>query len=292
VVINPRKVNVTYASSPSGLNLLVDSQPHLTPYTFDSLVGFHHTVSAPSPQSLYTFSSWSDGGAQTHETIVPSVDQTYTATFASSPNTGLVAAYGFEEGTGTAVADSSGKGNNGTITAATWSTAGKHGKALSFNGTSAQVSVPDANSLDLTTGMTLEAWVNPTALGIWRTVIFKERTGGMLYSLYANDGANKPVGQVFLANGEQNAAGTGPLPLNTWTHLAATYDGSAVRLYVNGNLVRTFAVSGSLANTSSPLRIGGNSIWGERFAGLIDDVRVYNRPLGASEIQSDMAAGV
>ena len=49
----------------------------------------------------------------------------------------LVAAYGFDEGTGTTVYDSSGNGNNGTISNATWSTAGKYGDALSFNGTSA-----------------------------------------------------------------------------------------------------------------------------------------------------------
>src|SRR5258708_26843023 len=82
---------------------------------------------------------------------------------ASAQTPGLVAAYAFNDGSGTTVADMSGNNNNGTISAATWTTAGRFGNALVFNGTSARVTVPDAASLQLTTGMTLEAWVFPTA---------------------------------------------------------------------------------------------------------------------------------
>jgi hypothetical protein len=97
--------------------------------------------------------------------------------FASAPPsesaTGLVAAYGFDEGSGTTVTDASGNGNNGTITAATWATAGKYGKALSFNGSNALVTIPDAASLHLSTGMTLEAWVNPSTVNAnYRDVIY------------------------------------------------------------------------------------------------------------------------
>ena len=75
--------------------------------------------------------------------------------------TGLVAAYGFDEGTGTTVTDASGNGNTGTTSNATWAATGKFGKALQFNGTSARVNVPNAASLQLSTGMTLEAWSTP-----------------------------------------------------------------------------------------------------------------------------------
>ena len=86
----------------------------------------------------------------------------------------LVGAYGFDEGVGTTTADQSGTGNNASVGTAAWTTAGKYGNALSFNGTSASVRVADANSLDLTTGLTLEAWVKPnTAVG-WQTVAMKE----------------------------------------------------------------------------------------------------------------------
>src|SRR5206468_9878662 len=87
----------------------------------------------------------------------------------ASAQTGLVAAYGFEEASGTGVADSSGRGNNGSISGATWTTSGRYGQALSFNGTNAYVEIPDSSSLDLTTGMTLEAWVYPTVqLSNWK----------------------------------------------------------------------------------------------------------------------------
>jgi hypothetical protein len=82
------------------------------------------------------------------------------------------------------------------------------------------------------------------------------------------------------------------LTLNAWAHLAATYDGSSLRLYVNGTLVRTLALPGQLAVTAGPLRIGGNSpsipFGGQFFKGSIDEIRIYNRPLSAADIQADM----
>src|ERR1700721_1636408 len=79
-------------------------------------------------------------------------------------STGLVASYSFNEGVGTTVTDSSGNGNNGTISGAAWTTAGKYGSALSFNGTSSRVVINDSASLHLSSGMTLEAWVSPTTV--------------------------------------------------------------------------------------------------------------------------------
>ena len=69
----------------------------------------------------------------------------------------------------------SGNGNSGQMTNATRTASGRHGRALSFNGATSIVSVADAASLDLTTGMTLSAWVRPTQLSGWRTVMMKER---------------------------------------------------------------------------------------------------------------------
>jgi hypothetical protein len=63
----------------------------------------------------------------------------------------LVAAYAFNEGSGTIVTDASGNGNNGTINGATWTTSGKYGNALSFNGSNARVTINNAPSLQLTT---------------------------------------------------------------------------------------------------------------------------------------------
>src|SRR6185295_17567577 len=94
--------------------------------------------------------------------------------------------------------DATGKGHTGTLTNATRTTTGKTGRALSFNGTSASVSIPDANDLDLTTGMTLEVWVNPTNNSGWRTAILKERPGDLAYALYAG-GATTPLATLTTA---------------------------------------------------------------------------------------------
>jgi hypothetical protein len=82
------------------------------------------------------------------------------------------------------------------------------------------------------------------------------------------------------------------LKANVWTHLAGTYDGSMLRFYINGVHVANRAQTGPIATSSGPLRIGGNSIWGEYFKGRIDEVRVYNRALSASAIQTDMNTAV
>ena len=86
-----------------------------------------------------------------------------------------------------------------------------------------------------------------------------------------------------------DARGTAALPLNTWTHLAVTFDNTTLRLFVNGTQVGTRAVAGPMVTSTGALRMGGNSLWGEYFQGRIDEVRVYSRALSATEIQTDMA---
>ncbi len=101
----------------------------------------------------------------------------------------------------------------------------------------------------------------------------KETAGGLAYTLYAHDGS-RPAVYVNTGGSDIDATGLAGLATNTWTHLAATYDGANVRLYVNGALSATRAVTGALRASSNPLRIG-NSPWGEYLSGSIDDVRVY-----------------
>ena len=201
---------------------------------------------------------------------------------------GLVAAYSFNEGSGTTVADASGAGNTGITTNTTWTTAGRAGGALTFNGSSSWVTVNDSPSLDLRTALTLEAWVRPTTLGAtYRTVVIKQQATQLIYDLYANNKSGRPTGNVYNAK-DNETQGAATLPLNTWTFLADTWDGTTLRLYVNGTQVSSLAVSGTMPTSTAPLRIGGNSLWNEWFAGQIDEVRIYNRPLAPAEIQSDM----
>jgi hypothetical protein len=210
-----------------------------------------------------------------------------TVSNTSSNPSGLVAAYGFSEGSGVQTRDSSGQGNTGTISGATWTTAGKYGSALSFNGTSSWVTVADAASLHLTTGMTIEAWVNPASGSGWRCVVLKEASGGLAYALYSANNASRPSGFVHTST-DVGVNGTSAVPLNTWTHVAVTYDGATLRMFVNGAQVNSQSAPGAAIVTSNALRIGGDSVWGEYFKGVIDEVRIYNRALSAAEIQTDM----
>jgi hypothetical protein len=162
---------------------------------------------------------------------------------ALATTSGLVAAYGFNEGSGTTVTDASGNGNNGTIANATWSTAGEFGDALQFNGTNARVTIPDATSLHLSTGMTLEAWVNPSTVNAnWRDVLYKGNDNFYLEATSTSGGA--PDAGTIAGGTYADAFGTSPLPANAWSYLSETYDGSTLRLYVNGTQVASTAHGG------------------------------------------------
>ena len=202
----------------------------------------------------------------------------------------LVAAYGFEEPTGGLATDSSGVGNTGTLSGATRSSDGRFGRALSFDGVNDWVTVADSSSLDLVTNVTLEAWVKPTALSSWRTVLVKEQPGDLVYGLYADSDTGGPA--VAVRTDAFHAARGTQLAPNGWRHLAATYDGAMLRLYVDGTQVGTSATTGAMPVAEGPLHIGGNSVWGEWFSGTIDELRVYHRVLSQTEIQNDMTSPV
>src|SRR5262249_21135188 len=147
-------------------------------------------------------------------------------------------------------------------------------------------------TLDLTNAMTMEAWVRPSSVSNFTSVLMKERSGGLSYALYASDGANSPPAAYISSGSDRSGRATSVLPLNTWSHLAATYDGSNINFYVNGVLAGSASASGNITTSTGALRFGGNSIWGEYFSGLIDEIRVYNRVLSLPEIQSDMSTPI
>jgi PKD repeat protein len=255
--------------------------PEGAPLTYSWAFGDGSTSTAASPGHTYQASgvhvaqlTVSDG-----TNIVAATPITITVGNGAS---GLVAAYGFEEGNGANVADVSGNGNNGVLNGATWTT-GKFGKALAFNGTGSLVSVNDSGSLDLTTGMTLEAWVYPTALSSsWSDIIYK--SPDTYFLMGTTPQALAPdMGGTFAST---NVYGT-VLSLNTWSHLAATYDGAAMRFYLNGVQVSSRPQTGAIATSAGALSLGGDA-GGQYWAGLIDEVRIYNRALNQTEIGADM----
>ena len=215
---------------------------------------------------------------------------TAPATTLAAPS-GLVAAYGFDEGSGSTVIDALRQRQQRHDHERDWTTSGKYGKALQFNGTSAMVTIPDSASLHLTAGMTLEAWVNPSTVnGNWRDVIYKGDDNYYLSATSTN--ASRPDAGLIAGGTYADAFGTSALPANTWSFLTETYDGSTVRLYVNGTQVASTAHTGNIATSTNPLQIGGDSIYGQFFAGLIDNVRVYNTALSAAQIQADQTTSI
>jgi hypothetical protein len=203
---------------------------------------------------------------------------------------GLVAAYSFNEVSGTTLVDRTGAGHTGTVSGATWTTQGRFGGALSFDGVNDWVTIASQTTLALTTGMTLEGWVYPQSLSNWRTILLKEQPGGLSYGLFS-DATSHAAGWATIGT-QVGVASPATLPLNTWTHIAVTYDGAVMRLFVNGSQVATRSQSGAMATSSDPLRIGGTSLASAFFQGRIDEVRIYNRALTPAEVSADVGVGV
>lgn len=264
---------------------LLDSEDVASPYT----ISWNTVGAANGPHTLSGRARDSSGNLA----VSPLVTVTVANTGVTGPLPfGLVAAYGFEEGTGSTTVDNTGRGHTGTIAGAAWTSAGRSGRGLQFNGVSDRVTVADAADLDLTLGATLEAWVLPTTADSWRTVVLKEAVGELAYALYSSDDSTRPAMMTRTTATTSSAGGNVRLTTNTWSHLAGTYDGATMRLYVNGVQVGVRGLTGGINATSSPLMIGGNNVWGEFFAGTIDDLRIYNRALSPAEIVSDMATPV
>jgi hypothetical protein len=172
-------------------------------------------------------------------------------------------------------------------------TAGKSGGALAFNGTGAAAA--PSTSLNLTgNALSLEAWVNPTALVGDTHVVSKLMQAGrhtapyFSYSLHVVQGTT-PRFWVTTGGVGRSVESAISLTANTWVHLAGTYDGSTLRIYVNGTLAGSAAASGTLTSYAGPLRLAANGAGSEGWNGTIDEVRLYSRALSASEIQADMA---
>ncbi len=151
--------------------------------------------------------------------------------------------------------------------------------------------MPASPSLNLTAGMTMMAWVYPTTNNQSgnRTIMRRESNGYWLYA--GRSGATlRPGGGTYIGTSSTVQANVSSLfgatlPANQWSHVALTYDGTTMRLYVNGSQATTTNTSGTIVSGNNPLYIGGTSL-GEVFNGRIDEVRLYNRALSAADVST------
>ena len=194
-------------------------------------------------------------------------------------------------------------GNSGTLQGGATFATGRVGQAFSLNGSSAFVQVADAASLDITSAITIDAWVNPNACTrTFCAIVAKSDANGAgrAYGMWVRGTPVAPpagTGALYVeGSGLGGATGftaAGAIPNGVFTHVAAVItSGSGFALYVNG-VLQTNLGSGvpTLAANSAPLTIG-NSDPGFNFFfdGLIDEVEVFNRALSAAEIQAIVAS--
>jgi len=211
------------------------------------------------------------------------------------PDDGLVAYYPFNGNAN----DESGNGNHGTERGGVSLTADRLGNAnsaYSFDGVDDYIEVADSQTLDITSEITMSAWVNPdtqthdsySAGGI---VINKEfsyelgLTAGTSTVRYAIDNTEPEF--VWTDTGES-------IPVGEWSFIALTYNGDTIRTYINGNLGYEVSDSGNIEPSEEPLgigaRYGGGEVahpqyWTSNYSGSIDEVRIYARALTMAEIR-------
>lgn len=157
---------------------------------------------------------------------------------------------------------------------------------LNFDGVNDYVNLGTSisSAINNTSTLTLEAWINPSALNGWNNIITDYN--GSYHKILLRVRNNNNI-QFWLNSTVLNAAFT--VPLNTWTHIAAVYDGSNMYVYANGNLVGSQAAPVSLPTTTDQFnigsRIGSNT---ENFTGNIDEVRVWTTARTAEQIAGSM----
>jgi hypothetical protein len=198
----------------------------------------------------------------------------------------LVGWWTFDEGSGAVAADSSGNGNDGTLNGPVeWVAEGKVGGAMAFTGPYNYIQVQDSPSLDMTNAITISAWINPSWTGNNRIMQKSSGGGDNQYRLLKEWGDNMIFHLPGLSNDRLEFVGLPPA--GEWTHLAATYDGSMMKVYYNGEVVGEQETTGQLGVSDGTLCIGTKhetAPAGDEFNGMLDDVRIYNRALSASEI--------
>jgi len=241
-------------------------------YEYNRLDQTARAVDSTEDRSRETTSTYDAAGRPQTSKIATSTDPT-----------NLVAAYGFDESSGTTTTDSSGNGNTGTLSNLTHVDTGRFGRALKFDSSSDKVTVADSSSLDFSGPLTLEAWVRPDE-GTSSQIIYKN--GGTpcaspLYALYS-----APL-KVTSCAGSFSASESWKLPEGIWSHIAVTVDaGLNAKVYLDGKEIAHGTVS------KLPSASAGQMLIGSGYHGLIDEVRVYNRALTAQGVRSDMSIAV
>jgi hypothetical protein len=176
--------------------------------------------------------------------------------------------------------------------------------SLEFDGLSSYISVPSTSALDITDMITIEAWINSSAWGTTsakNSIVCKHgwtfgeegyvlRTGGtgeLSFNIAGIDQFGVPV------SWQEVVSPIASLQLNTWYHVAGTFDGNYLRIYINGNIIDSVSFTGTIALSSDySLAIGKladiSQPEGRFFSGYMDEVRIWHRVLSEQELSDSM----
>jgi len=201
------------------------------------------------------------------------------------------------ETSGTVAADAAGT-NPGTYTGGVTlgqpsALAGDTNASASFDGVNDYVGVPDSNSLDLTTAVTVEAWVKRSKSAAWQVVVGKSGNGQSAFENYAVwlDTSNQLV--AYFGNGTSFARVVAPAIDTNWHHVAATYDNATAKIYVDGAMKASTASTVQMGANNLPLNIGrANNSTAYQFGGRLDDVAIYPSALAANRVLAHYNAGI
>ena len=168
------------------------------------------------------------------------------------------------------------------------------GNCLQFNGVNNIIQVADANNLSFTNTLTIEAWINTAQNGIAKRIIGKELIGSIwpeYFVLMNNDGTIQFGINTFNGDNISRLNTVASYNDNLWHHVAATYDGATMRIFIDGIPDGTLATTKILWNSSSQLSIGSanggvNATY--TWDGQLDEVRIWNRALTQTEIRNNM----
>ncbi len=215
----------------------------------------------------------------------------------------MLVSFGFSEGSGTTTANGTKRTGTASLLNTTWTTSGKNGNALVFASASpSRVTLPIwPMQMAPTKSMTVMMWVYPTSdPGANENALFSwaDTTYGSCFEIESFDySGSGPLGNpsVYIQLTDANyhpLYGTSKLALNIWTHIAVTFDGSNIRLYRNGTLEQTAVASGQMFSCLDSFEFGSETAWGEAYDGRIDEIRVFDKALSATEITRLMNTAV
>jgi len=209
---------------------------------------------------------------------MPSTTQTYQY------SAGLIGYWRFDDASGTTAFDSSTRGNNGSLIGQPLWVAGKFASALDFAAADQGVEVP-TNGMNLTRG-TITLWAKPGSFPAVTQFMFAHVANGWANRIQIyTDNTQGGLG-IGLGDTHKKHTNIFNLPINSWTHIALTWNGTNYIVYVNGTQSATGTYTGlaTLSTYADIANTGNRSDRSEAFDGIIDDVRIYNRALAASEI--------